>query len=60
MDAATGNGMSAELCAKRMLKAINKNKEEVYIAGFKEKLGVYVKRFIPRLFSILVRKMSVT
>ena len=60
MDAATGNGMSAELCAKRMLKAINKNKEEVYIAGFKEKLGVYVKRFIPRLFSVLVRKMSVT
>ncbi len=60
MDDATGNGMSAELCAKRMLQAIDRNKEEVYIAGFKEKLGVYVKRFVPKLFSVLVRKMSVT
>lgn len=60
MDVATGNGMSAELCAKRMLQAIDRNKEEVYIAGFKEKLGVYVKRFVPKLFSVLVRKMSVT
>jgi dehydrogenase/reductase SDR family protein 7B len=43
-----------------MLKAIKNKKEEVYIAGAKEKLGVYVKRFFPTLFSVLVRKMSVT
>ncbi|TXD50089.1 SDR family oxidoreductase [Polaribacter sp. IC073] len=60
MDAATGNGMSAEDCAKQMLKAIDKKKEEVYIAGAKEKLGVCVKRFFPKLFSVLVRKMRVT
>lgn len=60
MDIATGNGMSAEKCAKLILKAIKTKKEEVYIAGAKEKLGVYVKRFFPKLFSILVRKMSVT
>jgi dehydrogenase/reductase SDR family protein 7B len=59
-DMATGNGMSPERCAKHMLRAIKNKKEEVYIAGAKEKLGVYVKRFFPKLFSILVRKMSVT
>jgi len=60
VDVATGNGMSPERCAKRMLKAIKNEKEEVYIAGVKEKLGVYVKRFFPKLFSVLVRKIRVT
>ncbi|AUC85638.1 short chain dehydrogenase [Polaribacter sp. ALD11] len=60
MDKATNNGMLPESCAKQMLKAIEKRKEEVYIAGTKEKLGVYVKRFFPNFFSILIRKMSVT
>jgi dehydrogenase/reductase SDR family protein 7B len=60
MDNATGNGMSAERCAKLMLKAIRNKKEEVHIAGAKEKFGVFVKRFFPRLFSILIRKMKVT
>jgi dehydrogenase/reductase SDR family protein 7B len=60
VDVATGNGMSPERCAKRMLKAIKNKKEEVYIAGVKEKLGVHVKRFFPKLFSVLVRKIRVT
>ncbi|WP_439128950.1 SDR family NAD(P)-dependent oxidoreductase, partial [Polaribacter sp.] len=60
MDVATGKGMSAERCATLMIKAIEKQKEEVYIAGSKEKLGVYVKRFFPKLFTILIRKMRVT
>ncbi|QOD59719.1 SDR family oxidoreductase [Polaribacter haliotis] len=60
MDVATGNGMSPERLAKLMINAIENKKEEVYIAGAKEKLGVYTKRFFPKLISILVRKMSVT
>ena len=60
MDVSTGNGMSPERCAKLMLKAIKNKKEEVCIAGAKEKLGVYVKRFFPKLFSVLIRKLSVT
>ena len=60
MDAATGNGISPERCAKLMLKAIKSKKEEVCIAGAKEKLGVYLKRFFPKLLSILIRKMRVT
>jgi short-subunit dehydrogenase len=60
VDVATSNGMSAECCARRMLKALKNKKEEVHIAGVKEKLGVHVKRFFPKLFSVLVRKIRVT
>jgi hypothetical protein len=43
-----------------MAKAIVKRKQEVYISGAKEKLGVYVKRFFPKIFSKMIKKMSVT
>jgi len=60
MDKATANGIAPERFAKLMVKAIGAKKEEAYIAGAKEKLGVYVKRFFPSIFSIRVRKLSVT
>ena len=60
MDAATANGIQPERFAKLMLKAIEQRKEEVYISGAKEKLGVYVKRFFPKIFSKMIKKMSVT
>ncbi|MFY0602494.1 MAG: SDR family oxidoreductase [Flavobacteriaceae bacterium] len=60
MDSATANGIQPERFAKLMARAIKHKKEEVYIAGAKEKLGVYVKRWFPKLFSIMVRKLSVT
>lgn len=60
MDKATLNGLSAEYFAKKMAKAIRTEKEEVYIAGAKEKLAVYVKRFFPKILSIMIRKMDVT
>jgi len=60
MDTATENGIKPDRFAKLMAKAIKNKKEEVYIAGFKEKLGVYVKRWFPKLFSVMVRKLSVT
>jgi dehydrogenase/reductase SDR family protein 7B len=60
MDLAKGNGIIPECCANRILKAIKKKKEEVYIAGAKEKLGMYLKQFFPKLFSVLVRKIGVT
>ena len=60
MDKATANGIQPERFAKLMAKAIKNKKEEAYIAGAKEKLGVYVKRFVPKLFSVMVRKLSVT
>jgi short-subunit dehydrogenase len=60
MDVATRNGIAPERLALLIVKAIKTNKQEVYLAGAKEKLGVYVKRFFPKLFSVLVRKLSVT
>ncbi len=60
MDKATANGINPDRFAKLMAKAIAKKKQEAYIAGAKEKLGVYVKRWIPKLFSVMVRKLSVT
>lgn len=60
MDTATANGLPANYFAQLMAKAIYKEKEEVYIAGAKEKLGVYMKRWFPKVFSILIRKISVT
>lgn len=59
MDVATQNGIEPERFAKLMAKAIQNKKEEVYISGFKEKLGVYVKRFFPKILSVMIRKLSV-
>ena len=60
MDTATENGIQPARFAKMMIKAITNKKEEVYIAGFKEKLAVFVKRFFPQILSIMIRKLSVT
>jgi len=60
MDTATENGIHPDEFAKQMLKAIRNKREEVYIAGIKEKLGVYTKRFFPKLLSKMIRKLSVT
>lgn len=54
MDENQANGMSPEVCASRIVEAIYKQKEEVYMGG-KEVLGVYLKRFFPRLLSKIVR-----
>ena len=50
---------SAEKCANLIIKAIRKQKKEVYIGG-KEVLGVYLKRFFPSLFARVLRKAKVT
>ncbi|REE02073.1 SDR family oxidoreductase [Marinoscillum furvescens] len=60
MDDAQDQGLSPEACAKKIIQAIEKNKEEVYIGGVKEVAGIYLKRFLPRLFSKVIRKAAVT
>ncbi|WP_353132487.1 SDR family oxidoreductase [Pseudopedobacter sp.] len=52
------NGISPKECALQILKAIEKKKEEVIIAG-KEKWGVILKRFFPAYFSKMIRKRKV-
>lgn len=57
-DNATKNGLATSIFCKRMIRAIEKRKFEVYI-GKKEIQGVYVKRFFPRLLHRLVLKSKV-
>lgn len=45
------NGLKPEYVAKKILDAIKNNKEEILLAGGKEKFGVLLKRFAPGLFS---------
>lgn len=54
MDDNQANGMSAEECATRIVAAIYAKKQEVYMGG-KEILGVYLKRFFPKLLSRILR-----
>ena len=60
MDKATKNGLTPQFVAKKILKAIKKQKEEVVIGGKLEKFSVYAKRFFPKVLSKLVRKIPVT
>lgn len=55
MDDGQAGGMSAEECARDIIKAVKKNRSEVYIGG-KEILMVYLKRYVPSIFNSVVRK----
>lgn len=59
MDDAQANGMSAAECAEEIVKAMNAGKQEVYIGG-REKYGVLLKRFLPGVFSKIIRNAKVT
>ncbi|QHV99462.1 SDR family oxidoreductase [Spirosoma endbachense] len=54
MDTNQEEGMSAEAFARRLLKVVSKEKEEVYIGGA-EIYGIYLKRFLPGLLSRILR-----
>lgn len=58
MDAATDAGMDPTLFAAKMLRAIERDKAEVYIGG-KEIRGVYFQRFFPGLLRRVLRKAKV-
>jgi dehydrogenase/reductase SDR family member 7B len=60
MDAAQAAGISAEECASRIWNGVLKKKNEFYIAGAKERLGVIVQKFFPGLFAKIIRKAKVT
>jgi dehydrogenase/reductase SDR family member 7B len=58
MDEGQAHGMSAEACARIIVKGIEKQKNELLIGG-KETLAVYVKRFFPGLLAKIIRKAKV-
>lgn len=57
-DEATKNGLPVSEFSQRMIKAIEKRKFEAYI-GRKEVLGIYLKRFFPKLLHYFVLKSKV-
>jgi short-subunit dehydrogenase len=56
MDDNQANGLTADVFAKKAMRAILSNKKEVYIGGAYEVFGVYMKRFLPSMVYRLVRK----
>ncbi len=60
MDNATNQGITAEKCAKGILGAIKRGKEEYVIGGFREKLAIFLKRFFPKAFSNMIKKIKTT
>ncbi|MDC9723501.1 MAG: SDR family oxidoreductase [Urechidicola sp.] len=57
-DADLEKGLPTDVFAKKLIRAIEKRKNEVVIAGTKETLSVYLKRFLPGLLAKLVRKVN--
>jgi short-subunit dehydrogenase len=51
-------GMPSNECAKKIVSAMESEKEEVYIGG-REVWGVYLKRFLPTIFSRVIRTAAV-
>lgn len=59
LDEGQAQGIQSNEAAKKIIKAIKKQKTEVYV-GSKEILMVYIKRFFPKLSKIIVRKIKPT
>ncbi len=59
MDKGQSKGISAEKCARKIVRAINKNRKEVYIGG-SELIMPYLKKYFPGLFYLLLSKIKPT
>ena len=57
-DAMQENGMPVDIAVNEMLHAIANKKKEIIIGGFKEKLGVKLKAFWPKLFFKMASKQN--
>lgn len=59
MDDKTDKGMSPQRLAVKVVRGILRGKEEIYVGG-KEILAIYLKRFVPGIFSKILRNSKVT
>jgi len=59
MDDGTEAGISAEYCARQIIRAIDKGKRETYIGG-KEILLIYIRRFLPSIFHKMILNIKPT
>ena len=58
MDPGQANGMPASECAQIILKSLKKKRKEVLV-GNKELLMVHIRRFFPRLYYKMAKKVSI-
>lgn len=59
MDNGQANGMPANKCAQKIIKAVSKNKKDILV-GNKELLMVYIHKWIPALYYKLASKINPT
>jgi short-subunit dehydrogenase len=52
-------GMSPKVVALAIIEAIEKKKREIYVGGRREKTAAYLHRYLPGLFSKLIRTAKV-
>lgn len=57
MDHAQANGISAEECARRIMRAVERNKKETYVCRM-DVLMVYFRRYVPALYYKLASKVK--
>lgn len=54
LDKQIASGLAPEKCARKIIRAIERRRPEVYVARY-EKLGLYISRFAPGLFRRIIR-----
>jgi short-subunit dehydrogenase len=59
MDPTTDHGMLPDVFARKMIKEIEAETEQVFIGGMKERAAIYMMQYFPRVFSKIVRKATV-
>jgi len=57
MDDGQARGMPADVCARKIVRAVKKNRKELLV-GQKEIIMVYIRRFFPRLYYKLVTRIG--
>lgn len=56
-DSPTATGIAPEKCAATIVRATARKREEIHVGGW-EVAGIYLQRFLPRLFSRIARRIK--
>jgi len=59
MDDGQVKGLSSEICAHKIVNAVNRNKKELWVGG-KEVVLIYIRKYFPSFFYYLAHKVKPT
>jgi dehydrogenase/reductase SDR family member 7B len=59
MDEGQAKGMKADVCARKIISAVDKNRKELWLGG-KDVILIYIRKYLPSLFHIMARKVKPT